>query len=819
MSSVLIVDDEESIRETLSEFLKDDGHSARTAETAVIALDILSKEKIDVVISDIILPQITGVELLTTIKKEYPLIQVVLITGEPNVETASQAVREGAFDYLTKPVTERSVCQVVRSASKIKRLEDENRKYKEKLETLVEIRTKQLDNYSNRLRHVADNAKKLALCNSVAELAPKVLQILSQNMGAQGGSFYLRKNEYLELIWSLDQDHSARKIKIPPVPQSVIGKLFERKEAFVVEDIRTDGNYKTSGWTGYSNGSLIALPCQNPDGIIRGVLTLHNKEDQPFNEQDIEIGQIVASHSVEALRAVELMSLLKESEKKYRSIAEQSLTGIFVEQDEKIAFVNSRMTTILGYDDDECWYKNQSFTDLAHGSDTIVIQDLFNSKSSLKKTTEPMEVVLSQKSGNPIWTEILISRVEHLGRPGYMGHIIDISARKKAEQEQKNLEEQLRQSQKMEAIGRLAGGVAHDFNNMLTGILGYSDMLLSDLSESDPLYEDIHQIQRASKKASLLTHQLLAFSRKQIISPRVINPNEIIEQSKKMIERIIGEDVVLHFDPDEKLRNIRADPAQLDQILINLATNARDAMPQGGTLTIKTANVTSEDMLIPFNQQEITEEYVSLSVSDTGFGMDSDTKTRIFEPFFSTKEQGKGTGLGLSTVYGIVRQNEGFITVESQENLGTTFDVYFPQVIEESETIFKQPTRNQPTGTETILLVEDEPIVRTLARRILAHQGYHVIETNGPGEAFLMCKEYEKKIDLLLTDVVMPRMNGTVLYEKIRLERPGIKALFMSGYSEDIVVNRGILIEGTQFIQKPFTLETLAKKVRDVLDQ
>ncbi len=391
----------------------------------------------------------------------------------------------------------------------------------------------------------------------------------------------------------------------------------------------------------------------------------------------------------------------------------------------------------------------------------------------------------------------------------------DISEQRQAARERQRLEEQLRQSLKMEAIGRLAGGVAHDFNNILTGILGFTELIMTSIDARDAIYEDVEEIRIAAGRAAELTNQLLAFSRKQLVAPRVVRPNDVVASSERMLARIIGEDVRLRFEPDPEAGVIKIDPAQLDQILVNLSVNARDAMPGGGALTIRTAQVVLDGERSE-GQPPVSGTYVALSVIDTGHGMDQQTQQHIFEPFFSTR--GAGTGLGLATIYGIVKQNAGLIEVSSQPGLGTTFTILFPAV-QEPIAASSAAAAAPPGGSEVVLLVEDEKMVRRLAKRILEQQGYGVISADSGAQALQLCAQREGAIDLLLTDVVMPEMNGRELCELLRERLPGLRTLYMSGYTDDIIADNGALYEGTNLIKKPFTVEELAGKVREVLNR
>jgi two-component system cell cycle sensor histidine kinase/response regulator CckA len=385
---------------------------------------------------------------------------------------------------------------------------------------------------------------------------------------------------------------------------------------------------------------------------------------------------------------------------------------------------------------------------------------------------------------------------------------------------QKRLEEQFRQAQKMEAVGRLAGGIAHDFNNLLTVIIGYSDVVLARVHAPDPLHAFIDQIKKAGARAASLTRQLLAFSRKQMLVPEVLDLNLVLADMGKMLGRLIGEDVSLKVSPDPALRKVKVDRGQMEQVIVNLAVNARDAMPQGGKLTIETRNVALDERAAAANPETPAGRYVLLAVSDTGCGMDEATKARIFEPFFTTKGPEKGTGLGLATVYGIVKQSGGRIEVYSEVGTGTTFKIYLPFAKEETRARKSSAGRvASGRGTETVLLAEDEEGVRTLAKLVLERNGYKVLEARHGAEALMICQQYQGPIHIMVTDVVMPNMSGRQLADRLSALRPGIRLLFLSGYTDEAIVHHGVLDGDTPFLQKPFVPDALALKVREVLDQ
>jgi len=440
--------------------------------------------------------------------------------------------------------------------------------------------------------------------------------------------------------------------------------------------------------------------------------------------------------------------------------------------------------------------------------------EVFN---TLREKFIPEETITNQQ-GEVLWLQTVKRPI--LSDDGtatqILGIATDITARKKTEEALSRSEEQLRQAQKMEAVGKLAGGVAHDFNNLLTAIIGHSEMCLRRLTREDGLYSHVEQIQKAGDRAAGLTRQLLAFSRKQILQPKVIDLNSIVGDLSLMLQRLIGEDIDLMMRLATNVGKVKADPNQVEQVLMNLAVNARDAMPNGGKLTIETSNVYLSDEFAGDHVTVASGHYVMLAVSDSGVGMDAATKARIFEPFFTTKEVGKGTGLGLSTVYGIVKQSGGSIWVYSELGSGTTFKIYLPLVADQVEQV---ETRRQAIlkGEGTILLVEDEDVVREMVAETLKDCGYMVlIASDGPA-ALDLSDEFSGEIKLMLTDVVMPQMSGRQLTEKLSPKRPSMKVLYMSGYTDDAIVHHGVLEEGTAFIGKPFSPDALVLKIGELL--
>jgi PAS domain S-box-containing protein len=479
--------------------------------------------------------------------------------------------------------------------------------------------------------------------------------------------------------------------------------------------------------------------------------------------------------------------------------------------DNAIVYASPGFTRLTGYERDDvvgrdCRFLQGADTDPA--SITVLREAIREGRPCV------VELLNYRKDGSSFWNSLAISPVrdEAGSLTNFVGVQTDVTARRQ-------LEAQFLQAQKMEAVGRLAGGIAHDFNNLLSVILAYSEMLSGDLKPGEPMHDDLKEIGTAALRGADLTRQLLAFSRQQVLEAKVLSLNEVLGGMERMLGRLLGADIEVTILPAIRLGNVKADPGQLEQIVMNLVVNARDAMPGGGHLTIETSNVDLDEGYAEAHHEVRPGSYVELAVSDTGTGMDKATQTRIFEPFFTTKDKGKGTGLGLATVFGIVKQSGGHIFVYSEPGKGTTFKIYLPRVggmADAPNPATAAPTDTEPVGG-TILLVEDEEQLRALAKNFLRRQGYVVLDAQNGGEALLISEQHGANIDLLLTDVVLPRMSGRLLAERLVVARPAMKVLYMSGYTDDAILQHGIIESGVPFLQKPFTLAALTKKVRDTL--
>ncbi|WP_320040854.1 PAS domain S-box protein [uncultured Desulfobacter sp.] len=514
---------------------------------------------------------------------------------------------------------------------------------------------------------------------------------------------------------------------------------------------------------------------------------------------------------------------LKQSEEKFRTLVNTAPFGIqLTDLAGKIVYSNPAHHNIRGYGPDQLIGMN--LWDLTVDDDhRDQIMDYY--QNIITKEPEPTMYATREKTKDDREIDVQITwdyiRNENDEVTGIISIIEDITERKKADAEREKLQKQLNQAQRMEAIGRLAGGVAHDFNNMLGVILGYVELAFEKIESSHDLYADLEEIQKAAERSADLTKQLLTFARKQIISPEVLDLNDAVDSMLKMLRRLIGEDIDLSWIPADSLWPVKIDPSQINQILANLCVNARDAIAGVGKLTIETQNKIFDQAYCAGHAGFMNGDYAMLAVTDNGCGMSKETLNNLFEPFFTTKNMGEGTGLGLAIIYGIVKQNNGFINVYSEPDQGTCFKIYLPRFqASEAEDTREQtiPPKPVPTGTETILLVEDEPAILKMTRMMLERKGYSVLPADGPADAIRITNEHVGKIDLLMTDVVMPEMNGRDLAKKVTAVFPEIKLLFMSGYAAEVITHKGVLEDGVAFIQKPFSTNELAKKIRKVLD-
>ena len=607
----------------------------------------------------------------------------------------------------------------------------------------------------------------------------------------------------------------------PRLPMPIRGL---RSKAYETGQAVFDNDFMNSQWLDFMPAGHVMLKNVlfaplNIEGKTVGVIGLANKEED-FTSEDRQIAEAFGQLAAIALRNGRNLEALEASEEKYRSILDNIEDGYFeVDLAGNFTFFNDSLCRILGYSKAELMGMNsRQYLD---DENAKIVFNTFNQVFTTGKPVKAFDWVFIRKDRENCYVDTSVSLITNAtGKAtGFRGVARDITERKKAEQERENLQAQLFQAQKMESVGRLAGGVAHDFNNMLTIINGYAEMLAEVLPSSDPMYDSVQEIQDAGKRSAVIVRKLLAFARKQTIAPVPMSLNDSVSGMLRMLQRLIGENIDLLWKPCKDAWLVKMDFSQIDQILANLVVNSRDAISDIGKITIETKNISFDEEYCGSHAGFVTGQFVMLAVSDNGCGMNKHVLDKLFEPFFTTKGVGQGTGLGMPTVYGIVKQNKGFVNVYSEPGKGTTVRIYFPRFSEEADTGEQEKKKDillKGQG-ETILVLEDESVVLNLTRIMLERLGYNVITANSPSEAMELAEAHDGKIDLLLTDVVMPEMNGREFADQLNNVYPEIKVLFMSGYTEEVVAHHTILDIGLHFIEKPFSINRLAAKVQEVL--
>ena len=797
VAKLLIVDDEAAQMKALCNTLQHEGYASTGFTSAGKALVALREQEFDLVLTDLMMPEMDGITLLRgALEIDNNLVGIVM-TGHGAIETAVDAMKAGALDYILKPFKLSSILPVLSRALAVRRLRMENIQLRETV-------------------GIHELSMAIAFALDFDTILQKVADAAFQQSQASEVSILLPTRDSKELRVAVARGQHAERIqgRRVPISDALSGWVAHSRELLSKPDQLTDVQpvfapplrQITSG---------ISIPMLT-GGRLVGILNFTSARPQ----RHIALGQvkalnILASAAASALEGASLLEQLRAAEQRYRRLAENAPDIVFryeLHPRRCYAYVNPAVSAITGYSPEDHYADPDLGFKIVHRDDLPQLETVLRGKFPGESTITLRWV---HKNGTLVWIEQRNVLVRDQA-----GRVVAIEGIARDITERKQLEEQLRQAQKMEAVGRLAGGVAHDFNNLLTAIIGYSDLVLKGLGESDPLREDTAEIKKAGEQAAVLTRQLLAFGRRQLLEPQVLHLNAIVENNSKMLRRLIGEDIELVIVLDPALTPVKADPGQIEQVLMNLAVNSRDAMTHGGKLTIETCNITLDESYDHEHFSVNAGPYVMLAVSDTGCGMDAATRSRIFEPFFTTKELGRGTGLGLSIVYGIVKQTGGNIWVYSEPGKGTTFKIYLPRTgeLETRVVVPTMPSSGILGGPETILVVEDDAVVRQLICTVLRDAGYQLLEAPHGSDALQMCRRHNGSIPLVLTDLVMPQMSGRELIEKLRPLYPGIKVLYTSGYADDAIVRHGHIDPGMPFIQKPFGPGSLLRKVREVLD-
>ena len=833
MATILIVDDHEANRELLTTLLGYRNHQTVEAADGAEGLERARAIRPDLIITDILMPTMDGYEFTHRLRADPALAAVPVIFYSAHYlmhEARALAERCGVDYVVQKPVEPQELMRTVDAALGLvpvavppPPVEEFDREHIRVLTDKLSTKAEEVQNLNARLEALIQIGQELNVAQDPSELVERYCGAAREVIGAMCASACITDesgraihrfcsggvktqepgNPYptcelrgpmLEVL----AEGQCRRGRIWPGGELALGCTpgLAPLDSYLVAPVLTRN--RAYGWIGLGN-KLGGAGFSPDDERILTTLAAQlavGYENSRLFEQLKQRAEDLEREAAERRRSTE----------KYRMVVEQASDGIMIaDQEANIVEVNPRMLEMLGYTRDQ--FLELNVRDLIPKDDQI---------TNPVNTDVPRVGEVFHKQRRFIRRDGGLSEMEVGGTRLEDGRILAIV---RDVSERNRLETQLRQSQKLEAVGRLAGGVAHDFNNLLTVILGHSDLVISTLSPNDRVRRDLEDIRDAGARAAVLTSQLLAFSRKQILQPKVLDCNSAIANMTKMLSRLISSNIEIVTNCEADLWRAKVDPGQLDQVILNLALNARDAMPLGGKLIIETANRRFEGEQLSGQQQIPPGHYVLLAVSDTGCGMDAETRSHLFEPFFTTKMPGKGTGLGLSTVYGIVRQSGGHIAVYSEPGHGTSVKVYLPRVVGAGETV--DPADDGaplPAGTETILIAEDEDHVRSLTVAILAQQGYTVLEACDGDEARSLAREYEGEIHLLLTDVVMPKMSGKELAHELRRERPNMKVVLCSGYTGDTVMQQGVFDTSTPFLQKPFTLRSLAVVVREVLD-
>ncbi len=767
---LLIVEDSESDEKLVLHALRRSGLTvvSERVEDEPAMREALARTLWDVVVSDWAMPRFSGPAALEVLKSAGLDIPFILVSGTIGEEVAVEAMRGGAADFMGKD-------RLARLAPAIARAMADARERRARREAELALRANE-----ELFRQIARTIDDVLW---VADVPGRRLRYVSPA--------FMR-------IWGRS---------LPPLDDL----LRVWNDSIHPEDReRVTGQNAGPGTQGAWDETY---RIRRPDGSWRWI----RDRAYPIVETDGSVGRVIGlAQDVTAQK--ESASALRRSEARFARLAESGIIGIALANlHGDVHDANDAYLAMLGCDREDLAAGRMRWADMTP-EEAEPITSAALAQLLATGVAAPWEQELFRKDGSRVPVLIGVAMLDH---PDCVAFVLDLSKRKLAEAALRRSEEQLRQAQKMEAVGRLAGGVAHDFNNLLSVILGYAELARRDVRPGDPLSTALDQIQAAGDRAAGLTRQLLAFSRRQVLQPRVLDLNDVLSGMESLLRRLIGEDVSLSLALSPALRRVRVDPGQIEQVVMNLAVNARDAMPQGGSLTIETAEVVLDERYAAEHPGVTAGPHVMLSVSDTGCGMDAATKARIFEPFFTTKGPGKGTGLGLSTVFGIVEQSGASIWVYSEVGVGTTFKIYFPPAAGTAEwtsNVRADPDRGTPRGTETILLVEDDVPLRAFEVDVLRRLGYRVIEAQSGGDALLLADRHPGPIALLVTDVVMPLMSGRELAERLAPRRPEMRVLYMSGYTDDAVIRHGVLESNAAFLQKPIVGETLARAVRNVLD-
>ena len=832
---VLVADDDSIMNKVVTLHLERLGFSVTRAADGMEALERARAEPPDAIVTDVLMPRLDGFRLCLAVRQDPRLARIpVVLVSSAFVDEEDRALgrRVGANAFVVRTHNFADVLEALLvslreppPAIPVGPVDVLAEEYSHRMVRQLERQMALNQDLSRRLAvrqvELGILANLTASVTSVtrpeAALRDMFFQALDAAAVSKGVVYLLGPGGSL----ALETDSGYREPDKPELARcfghsGLIQRVLDAGEPVALSSAEASSNAEADLLTRAGAESLLIVPIVAGKERLGALLLASATRD--LRQEWIAFGRAAGSQIGQALVLLRTFARVAAAEERYRLLFDANPYPMWVTDAETLKFlaVNEAALRHYGYSRDE--FRAMTALDIYPPEDVPAVRAL--GLASLTGIVKLGEWRHRKKDGTLIEVEVARQTISFAERTAGLVLARDITDVKQAAREKESLEAQLRQAQKMEAVGRLAGGVAHDFNNLLTVIAGRSHFLIHRLTPDHPGRRDVELIQKSAERAAKLTRQLLAFSRKQILEPKVVDLGAVAKGIEPILQRLIGEDVNLAVVSHEGLGPVKADPGQIEQVILNLAINARDAMPRGGRLTIETANVELDETYTAGRAEVTPGPYVMLAVSDTGVGMDAATQARLFEPFFTTKEAGKGTGLGLATVYGIVKQSGGHIAVYSEPGRGSTFKIYLPCVEGAAAAAESVPVAAPPAlGSETVLLVEDESDLRELAGEVLAARGYAVLQAGAPAEALQLAERHAGPIHLLVTDVVMPGMSGRELADRLLRAYPALRVLFMSGYTDTAIVHHAVLDPGTPFLHKPFTPDALARKVRDVLDQ
>jgi PAS domain S-box-containing protein len=829
---ILIVDDSTTDRDFLVTTLGYAGHQLIEACGGEEALAVARSEHPDLIIADILMPAMDGYEFVQQLRGDPAIAQTPVIFcsatyGEHEARPLAEAC--GVSFILQKPAGPDEVFAVVRQALGLSETsfpsppEDFDQQH-------LRLVTNKLSEKSEEERRATVALEERACLASLtadvglaltrsATLGSEMLQLCADAIVGHLDAAFAR-------IWTLNKVDDMLELQASAglythldglhgrirVGEFKIGLIAQERRPHLTNAVVGDPQVSDQEWARREGMvSFAGYPMLVEDRLI-GVVAMFSR--RPLTETAVDALGSIADMLAVGVDRLRSENALRAREEQFRQLAE-NISEVFWITNANLSemfYVSPAYEKVWGRSCQSLYKQPMAFLDTICPEDRPATLSLIQEHMGRDEFSHEFRILQPQGTIRWIWNRAFPVRDEHGQIYRMCGIAQDVTDRKK-------LEEQLRQAQKMEAIGNLAGGIAHDFNNLMTVVTGYSQLVLNRVDEESPLRADVEEIKKAGQRAASLTRQLLAFGRRQVLSPELLSLGDVVSNIKEMLKRLIGENIELVVTRGSNLSLVKADPGQIEQLIMNLVLNARDAMPVGGKLLIETANVDLDDVYCSHGSDLRPGPHVMLTVSDTGIGMDAETQSHIFEPFFTTKEPGKGTGLGLSMVYGIVQQSGGSIRVYSEPGNGATFRILLPQANEHAALSEAEESHDRPQpGFETILLAEDEEMVRTLTRRILESHSYKILEARDGSEALAIAEQHIGPVHLLLTDVIMPKMCGKELAQQLQKNRPDIRVLYMSGYSELLVSHQGILDANVALIEKPFSEEGLLQRIRTVLD-